>query len=113
MLLQRRSVARQDGKEVAWRTLKLEAGKHHSMRLATLASMIEVATEGHFDVVIHSVDKMMAELRKEEMDDITLRDYCQAEEVKTEGEIEDAEHKISDLNGLIDRLKAEKKQLQD
>merc|ERR1719463_970086 len=43
MLLQRRSVARQDGKEAAWRTLKLEAGKHHSMRLATLASMIEVA----------------------------------------------------------------------
>ena len=29
---------------------------------------------GHFDIVITSVDKMLAELRQEEMDDITLRD---------------------------------------
>merc|ERR1719386_83986 len=112
MLLQRRSVARQDGKEAAWRTLKLEAGKHHSIRLATLASMIEVATEGHFDVVIHSVDKMMAEPRQEEMDDITLRDYCQAEEVKVETEIEDMEHKIQDLTELVGRLEATKREKQ-
>merc|ERR1719310_1199161 len=114
MLLQvsRRSAAKQDGKEAAWRTLKLEAGKHHSIRLATLASMIEVATEGHFDVVIHSVDKMMAELRQEEMDDITLRDYCQAEEVKTEQEIEDLTHEMETIQGLIDRLNAKKEEVE-
>merc|ERR1719198_2920720 len=74
--------------------------------------MIQTATEGHFDVVITSVDKMLAELRQEEMDDITLRDYCQAEEVKVEGEIEDLEHEMETISGLIDRLNAKKKETQ-
>merc|ERR1719159_1499008 len=55
---------------------------------------------------------MLAELRQEEMDDITLRDYCQAEEVKVEGEIEDLEHEMDTLQGLIDRLNAKKKETQ-
>merc|ERR1719465_39416 len=32
--------------------------------------MVQTATKGHFDAVIGSVDKMLAELRQEEMDDI-------------------------------------------
>merc|ERR1719335_1842686 len=74
--------------------------------------MIQTATEGHFDVVITSVDKMLAELRQEEMDDITLRDYCQAEEVKVEGEIEDLQHEMDTLQGLLDRLNAKKQETQ-
>merc|ERR1719197_841246 len=46
------------------------------------------------------------------MDDITLRDYCQAEEVKVEGEIEDLVHEMETLSGLIDRLNAKKKETQ-
>merc|ERR1719502_662942 len=56
---------------------------------------------------------MLAELRQEEMDDITLRDYCQAEEVKVEGEIEDLQHEMDTLQGLLDRLDAKKKETQD
>merc|ERR1719235_1670284 len=70
-------------------------------------------TKGHFDMVITEVDKMLAELRQEEMDDITLRDYCQAEEVKVEGEIEDLVHEMDTIQGLIDRLNAKKKETQD
>merc|ERR1719378_535609 len=55
---------------------------------------------------------MLAELRQEEMDDITLRDYCQAEEVKTEQEIEDLTHEMETIQGLIDRLNAKKEEVE-
>merc|ERR1719161_3501569 len=114
MLLQtqQRSAVKNDGKEEAFRTLKAIAGKHHSLRMASLAAMIQTSTEGHFDMVITEVDKMLAELRQEEMDDITLRDYCQAEEVKVEGEMEDLQHEMDTIQGLIDRLNAKKKETQ-
>merc|ERR1719463_142531 len=114
MLLQvdRRSVVRSSGKHAAFQAVKSLAHKHHSLRMAAMAAMIQTATEGHFDVVISSVDKMLAELRQEEMDDITLRDYCQAEEVKVEGEIEDLVHEMDTIQGLIDRLNAKKTETQ-
>merc|ERR1719420_407779 len=77
-----------------------------------MAALVETSTEGHFDVVIESVDKMLAELRKEEQDDIDLRDYCQDAENKVENEIEDLEHLISNIDGLIERLNGKKKELQ-
>merc|ERR1719238_1329535 len=110
MLLQTQqgSVSKNDGKQAAFHVLKGLAGKHHSLRMAAMAAMVQTATEGHFDVVITSVDKMLAELRQEEMDDITLRDYCQAEENKVETEIEDLKHEMETIQGLIDRLNAKK-----
>merc|ERR1719269_101727 len=96
----------------AYQAVKSLAHKHHSLRMAALAAMIQTATEGHFDMVVTEVDKMLAELRQEEMDDITLRDYCQAEEVKVEGEIEDLVHEMDTIQGLIDRLNAKKKETQ-
>merc|ERR1719236_323425 len=77
-----------------------------------MAAMVQTATEGHFDVVIGSVDKMIAELRAEEQDDIDLRDYCQDAENKVENEIEDLQHKATNIQGLIDRLNAKKKEIQ-
>merc|ERR1740138_897360 len=114
MLLQaeKRTAVKNGRKHVAFQTVKNLAHKHHSLRMAAMAAMIQTATEGHFDVVITSVDKMLAELRQEEMDDITLRDYCQAEEVKVEGEIEDLQHEMDTLQGLLDRLNAKKKETQ-
>merc|ERR1719181_1958622 len=97
---------------MAYHVLKGVARKHHSLRMAAMAAMVQTATEGHFDVVIGSVDKMIAELREEEQDDIDLRDYCQDEENKVENEIEDLEHKATNIQGLIDRLNAKKKELQ-
>merc|ERR1719263_2261384 len=109
---QRRGAEAHSGQQEAYRSLKVLAGKHRSLRMAAMAAMVQTASKGHFDVVITSVDKMLAELRQEEMDDITLRDYCQAEEVKVEGEIEDLVHEMETLSGLIDRLNAKKKETQ-
>merc|ERR1719181_2224676 len=96
----------------AYQALKNVAKKHHSLRMAAMAAMVQTATEGHFDVVIGSVDKMIAELRAEEQDDIDLRDYCQDAENKVENEIEDLQHKATNIQGLIDRLNAKKKEIQ-
>merc|ERR1719172_313088 len=82
------------------------------MTSTSVAALVETSTEGHFDVVIEAVDKMLAELRKEEQDDIDLRDYCQDAENKVENEIEDLEHLISNIQGLIDRLEGKKKELE-
>merc|ERR1719217_1486715 len=99
-------------KAKAYNALKTVAKKHHSLRMAAMAAMVQTATEGHFDVVIGSVDKMIAELRAEEQDDIDLRDYCQDAENKAENEIEDLQHKATNIQGLIDRLEAKKKVIQ-
>merc|ERR1712224_1174043 len=48
----------------------------------------------------------------EEMDDMELKDLCKLEEDKTANEIEDLEHKMTNIQGLIDRLNAKKKELQ-
>merc|ERR1719337_105908 len=110
MLLQtaQRSATKHAGRDAAFATLKALAGKHHSLRMAALSALVQTSTEGHFDVVITSVDKMLAELRQEEQDDITLRDYCQAEENKVETEAEDLKHEMDTIQGLIDRLTAKK-----
>merc|ERR1719235_127393 len=98
-------------KEKAYKALRAVARKQHSLKMGAMAALVETTTEGHFDIVIESVDKMLAELRKEEQDDIDLRDYCQDAENKVENEIEDLEHLISNIDGLIDRLKGKKKEL--
>merc|ERR1719236_126790 len=110
MLLQTSQRTTHPGRDAAFSTLKALAGKHHSLRMAALAALVQTSTEGHFDQVIVSVDKMLAELRQEEQDDITLRDYCQAEEVKVETEIEDTQHEMDTLQGLIERLNAKKEE---
>merc|ERR1719313_3328512 len=114
MLLQssQKSSVKAPRKDKAYHVLKGVARKHHSLRMAAMAAMVQTATEGHFDVVIGSVDKMIAELRQEEQDDIDLRDYCQDEENKGENEIEDLQHKATNIQGLIDRLNAKKKEIQ-
>jgi len=98
-------------RQAAYKALKAVARKHHSLKMGAMAALVETTTEGHFDVVIEAVDKMLAELRAEEQDDIDLRDYCQDAENKVENEIEDLEHLISNIDGLIDRLNGKKKEL--
>jgi len=116
MLLQNRQrghASHQNPKrDAAYKVLKAVARKHHSLKMGAMAALVETSEEGHFDVVIESVDKMLAELRKEEQDDIDLRDYCQDAENKVENEIEDLEHLISNIQGLIDRLEGKKKELE-
>merc|ERR1719181_1623232 len=99
-------------KHAAFKAVKAVARRHHSLRLAALAALIQTSTEGHFGVVVDTVDKQLAELRQEEQDDMELKDLCKLEEDKTANEIEDLEHKMTNIQGLIDRLNAKKKELQ-
>jgi hypothetical protein len=99
-------------KHAAFKAVKAVARKHHSLRLAALAALIQTSTEGHFNVVVDTVDKQLAELRQEEQDDIDMRAYCAAEEDKTANEIEDLQHKMTNLQGAIDRLNSKKKEIQ-
>jgi len=110
MLLQS-APASSTAQDAVYNSLRLAARKHHSLRLAALAALVQTTTTGHFDVVINTVDKQLADLRQEEQDDIDLRDYCKAEEDKTANQIEDLEHKMTNLDGLIDRLNSKKKEI--
>merc|ERR1719235_2468970 len=113
MLLQSSQVSTADhAKKQAYAALQTLARKHHSLRVAALAALVQTSTAGHFNVVVETVDKQVAELRQEEMDDRDIKDMCKLEEDKTSNEIEDLEHKMTNIQGLIDRLNAKKKELQ-
>jgi len=99
-------------KHAAFKAVKAVARRHHSLRLAALAALIQTSKADNFPVVVETVDKQLAELRQEEQDDIDLRSYCAAEEDKTANEIEDLQHKMTNIQGLIDRLNSKKKELQ-
>jgi len=99
-------------KNAAFGALKTVARRHHSLRLASLAALVQTSTEGHFGAVISTIDKQLGDLRAEEQDDIDLKDYCKGEEDKTANEIEDLQHKMTNLQGHIDRLNSKKKELQ-
>merc|ERR1719487_2642366 len=89
------------------------ARKHHSLKLAAIASLLQTSTSEHgFNVVIETVDKQIEELRQEEQDDMDIKDFCKLEEDKNANEIEDLEHKMKNQQGAIDRLNAKKKELQ-
>merc|ERR1719191_340287 len=106
MLLQTAQRTTHPGRDAAFATLKAIAGKHHSLRMAALAAMIQTSTEGHFDMVVTEVDKMLAQLRQEEMDDITLRDYCQAENEDFKAALKDDIDAVALLASAIDAMTA-------
>merc|ERR1719353_2761074 len=99
-------------KHAAFSAVKAVARRHHSLRLAALAALIQTSTEGHFNAVISTIDKQLGDLRQEEQDDIDMRAYCAAEEDKTANEIEDLQHKMTNIQGAIDRLNSKKKEIQ-
>lgn len=80
--------------------------------LAALA----MQSNGHFDKVIASIDKMIADLRDEEADDIAHRDRCQGGLNKNVNDKEDLQNKIKqaeeDLQGMDDEKKNLEGQIQ-
>merc|ERR550514_950154 len=101
----------------AFRALKAQATKTHSLRLAALAATVRTAKFGHFDKVIGAIDEMIQVLKDEETDDISKRDQCKEEYTKTASVIADHEWKIeknlakiNKLEGLIKMREDEKRQ---
>merc|ERR1719473_164904 len=94
----------------AYVKLKATVKKTGSLRLAFLAA--EVRTGGHFDKVIVMIDKMIADLRKEEQGDIKARDMCEEGKNKLDNEKEDLEYNIKKTEESIERLEAKKGELE-
>lgn len=91
----------------AYDKLKAMATKFHSLRLASIAT--EVRTNGHFDKIIVMIDKMIADMRKEEQEDVRLKDICQNEGHASKMAIDDAKYNIKKLEDFIDRQESAKK----
>jgi len=79
--------------------LKTAATASKSLRLASLAA--SVRQEGHFGNVVREVEKMIANLEKEQKDDFDHKDWCKEETFKNEQEASRFEYKIEKLNGKL------------
>jgi len=97
----------------AFRALKFQATKAHSLRLASLASMVRTAKVGHFDKVIAAIDDMIQTLKDEDAADIAKRDQCKDEYTKIESAVKDLEWKIEKNVAKIDKLEELIKQRED
>merc|ERR1719217_806641 len=94
-------------RNLVYETLKKHATKSKSLRLAALAASVRAS--GHFDTVIEAVDKMIADLKKEDKDD---KDWCKEETFKNEQEASRYEYKISKLNGKLAKLRGQIEELE-
>jgi len=101
----------------AYGVLKTLAKQHKSLRLASLAANLRIAqipdggAMASFAPVITAIDKMIAELRIEEQEDIEHRDWCEANENKLKNQKDDLKYKIGQSEGEIERLEHQNEQL--
>jgi hypothetical protein len=103
---------KKDARQKAFLVLKQLVKGTNNLRLARVAAM---ARRGHFDDVIAEIDKMLAELEKEGLDDVTQKAWCISEQHRNEDAKSDKEYKISQIEAKIERAqeaikKMEKKQ---
>merc|ERR1712196_399701 len=75
-----------------------------SLRMAALAATIRTMSAGHFDKVIGEIDKMMAELKEEEKEDIKQRDWCKEEYQVSSEEKAQLEWLIKNNDAMIVKL---------
>lgn len=94
----------------AYKQLKSIATKFHSLRLAALAASVQ--TNGHFDKVLVMIDKMIADLRKEEQDDIKKRDMCNNQQHGNTMALDDIEYNIDKMKKYIERQETKKEETQ-
>jgi len=99
----------------AYKALKVQATKAHSMRLAMLAVQIRTTKAGHFDKVIGAIDKMIQTLSDEGADDLAKKTQCldEYQEIdrtvsKLDWNIKNNLAKIDKLEKLIELRKGEK-----
>merc|ERR1719253_1829331 len=95
-------------RERAYRALKHAVGQTRSLRLARLAATVRVATRGHFDEVIASIDTMLQTLADEGAEDVKQRDWCIKEQNDNTNDKEDLEYEIKQLAAKIERAEMKK-----
>jgi len=102
--LQVSSSANVTPQQKAYEALKKQASRTHSLRLASLAALVQTAKAGHFDEVMAAIDKVMQTLKDEGQSDIEKKDQCKEEYLKTHSTSKDLEWKIKKNNAKIDKL---------
>jgi hypothetical protein len=90
----------------AYKTLTGLVKNGGGLRLAFLAA--ELRSGGHFDKIIVMIDKMLADLRLEEKEDIKARDVCNNQENALKSQKEDLEYNIDKKGKKKDRQEAAK-----
>ena len=97
----------------AFKALKQQAGKLHSLRLASLAATVGTATRGNFGVVVDEVDKMIQVLKDEEQEDIDQRDWCKETTFVKETEASRYAYKIEKTEAHLTKMNEKKSELED
>merc|ERR1719478_484027 len=90
--------------------------KQGSPRLSALASASllkqKTSASGHFDQIIANVDRMIANLKREEADDEAHKDWCVAEKTNAENKESALEYDSNDLGAKLGRLSNKKAEIQ-
>jgi len=79
--------------------------------LSALAMEAESGGNKAFDKVIVQIDQMIADLRKEEQDDIAHRDRCQKQQGKNANDMADLSHAIDKTKEEISRMETKASEL--
>merc|ERR1719353_1015071 len=90
--------------------------KQGSPRLSALASAALVkqktSASGHFDEIIARVDRMIANLKREEADDEAHKDWCVAERTNAQNKESALEYDSDDLGAKLGRLLNKKAEIE-
>merc|ERR1719482_136782 len=88
----------------AYRTIKAQATKSHSVRLAAIAVSIRTSKAGHFDKVIADIDRMLQTLADEGDDDLDKKNQCQDENQQITRTVNKLDWKIKNNVAKIAKL---------
>merc|ERR1719456_1097924 len=97
----------------AFKALKKQASKFHSLRLASLAASLRTTNAGNFGVVIDEVEKMIQVLKDEEQEDIDQRDWCKETTFVKETEASRYAYKIEKTEAHWTKLNEKEQELED
>jgi hypothetical protein len=103
--------ASKDHREAAYRALQETARVSGSPQVAALATKAKMG--GHFDRIIKNIEKMMANLRNEEQDDIDKKAWCENEMATANNRNEALEADKDQLTSKMNRGKNKVKSLND
>jgi chromosome segregation ATPase len=99
-----------DRAEAAYSTLQATAKASGNPKLAALATKAKMSTKGHFDRIIKNIEKMMANLRQEEADDIDKKAWCENEMTSANNRNEALE---ADKDALTSKMNRGKNKVKD
>merc|ERR1719271_1138336 len=90
--------------------------KQGAPQLSALASAAllkhKTSVSGHFDQIIATIDRMIANLKREEADDEAHKDWCVAERTNAQNKESALEYDSNDLAAKLGRLKNKKAEIE-